>query len=68
MSKLIEQGVDVYLIDNASTDGTAQRVEDLIGRGVIDIETARFFEDEREVLRLDGASQAQGTACASVAP
>ena len=49
VSKLIEQGVDVYLIDNASTDGTAQRVEDLIGRGVIDIETARFFEDEREV-------------------
>jgi hypothetical protein len=47
--KLIAQGVDVHLIDNASTDGTAERVADLVGRGVTDIETVRFFEDGREV-------------------
>jgi hypothetical protein len=47
--KLVEQGVDVFLIDNASTDGTADRVADLVGRGVIDIEQARFQENGREV-------------------
>lgn len=47
--KLVEQGVDVYLIDNASTDGTAERVSDLVGRGVVDIENARFYENGREV-------------------
>lgn len=49
VTKLIEQGVDVYLVDNASTDGTAERVADLVGRGLVDIETARFYEDGREV-------------------
>lgn len=49
VTKLIEHGVDVYLIDNASTDGTAERVADLVGRGVVDIETVRFYEDGREV-------------------
>ncbi|MDN3921774.1 glycosyltransferase family 2 protein [Roseateles violae] len=49
VTKLIEQGVDVYLIDNASTDGTADVVSDLVGRGVVDIETARFHENGREV-------------------
>jgi hypothetical protein len=49
VTKLIEQGVDVYLIDNASTDGTADRVADLVGRGVVDIETVRFEENGREV-------------------
>jgi Glycosyl transferase family 2 len=49
VSKLIQHGVDVHLIDNASTDGTAARVADLVGRGVIDIETVRFEEDGREV-------------------
>ena len=47
--KLISQGVDVFLVDNASTDGTADRVADLVGRGVVAIEQARFFEDGREV-------------------
>ena len=49
VTKLIAQGVDVHLIDNASTDGTAERVADLVGRGVVDIETARFYENGREV-------------------
>lgn len=49
VTKLIAHGVDVHLIDNASTDGTAGRVADLVGRGVTDIETARFYENGREV-------------------
>lgn len=49
VTKLINHGVDVYLIDNASTDGTAAQVADLVGRGVVNIETAKFFEDGREV-------------------
>jgi len=35
---LIEQGVDVYLLDNGSTDGTADRIRHLVGRGVLAIE------------------------------
>jgi hypothetical protein len=49
VNKLISHGVDVYLIDNASTDGTAEQVNDLVGRGLVDIETVRFTENEREV-------------------
>ncbi|HET7795683.1 MAG TPA: glycosyltransferase family 2 protein, partial [Rhizobacter sp.] len=49
VTKLIAHGVNVYIIDNASTDGTAEVVADLVGRGVVDIETARFYENGREV-------------------
>lgn len=49
VTKLIDHGVDVYLIDNASTDGTADVVADLVGRGVVNIESARFYENSREV-------------------
>jgi hypothetical protein len=49
VTKLIASGVDVYLIDNASTDGTIEQVADLVGKGVVDIQTARFYENGREV-------------------
>jgi glycosyltransferase involved in cell wall biosynthesis len=35
---LAEQGVDIYLMDNWSTDGTADIVEQHVGRGVIGME------------------------------
>ncbi|MEO5826739.1 MAG: glycosyltransferase family 2 protein [Gemmatimonadales bacterium] len=35
---LINQGVDVYFLDNGSTDGTVAEVEPFVGRGVIKIE------------------------------
>ena len=38
VSRLIQQGVDVYLIDNWSTDGTVAAVESLLGKGLIGIE------------------------------
>lgn len=52
VSKLIEQGIDVYLIDNASTDGTADRVADFLGNGLIGIEIAQHFENGREIFDL----------------
>lgn len=36
---LVRQGVDVYLIDNGSTDETVSRAEPYLGRGLIEIET-----------------------------
>lgn len=32
---LIADGVDVYLLDHASDDGTADAVADLVGRGLV---------------------------------
>lgn len=43
VSYLINQGVDVYLIDNWSTDNTIEQVQHLIGKGLIGIE--RFPQD-----------------------
>ena len=36
---LIEDGIDVYFLDNHSTDKTRAEVEPWLGRGVIAIET-----------------------------
>jgi predicted nucleic acid-binding Zn-ribbon protein len=38
---LIAQGIDVYVLDDGSTDGTAAAVEPLVGRGVIAVEPLR---------------------------
>jgi hypothetical protein len=38
-----EDGVDVYLIDNCSTDGTAEVASELLGKGLLHIE--RFPDD-----------------------
>lgn len=39
LEHLIGQGVEVYLIDNCSTDRTVEIAERYLGRGLIDIET-----------------------------
>ncbi len=49
VEKLIAQEIDVYLIDNMSSDGTADCVAHLVGSGLIDIEQVRFEENGREV-------------------
>jgi phage shock protein A len=36
---LVENGVDVYLLDNHSTDDTVQQAEKWLGRGLLEIET-----------------------------
>jgi glycosyltransferase involved in cell wall biosynthesis len=38
---LIDHGISVYLLDDGSTDGTAQVVEPYVGRGVVGIEQLR---------------------------
>ena len=52
VSKLIDHGIDVYLIDDASTDSTIDQVQDLVGRGIVDVENVQFLEDGREVFNL----------------
>lgn len=49
IQKLINQGVDVFLIDNGSTDGTQNIAKKFIGKGLIDIETCLFYENGKEV-------------------
>ncbi|MGH9879073.1 MAG: methyltransferase domain-containing protein, partial [Nitrososphaerales archaeon] len=44
VKRLIDNGVDVYLIDNWSSDGTVAAIEPLLGKGLIGIE--RFPADE----------------------
>jgi glycosyltransferase involved in cell wall biosynthesis len=39
LEHLVTQGVDVYLIDNESTDGTVAVAERFLGRGLVGIET-----------------------------
>src|SRR3954462_9064398 len=39
VSDLIAQGVDVYFLDDGSTDGTVGAVEPFLGRGVLAIES-----------------------------
>jgi hypothetical protein len=47
--KLIAGGVDVFVIDNGSTDRSVEILAPLVGRGVVDIRTVRFHEDGREI-------------------
>lgn len=49
VKKLIAGGVDVFVIDNGSTDRTADILSPLVGRGVVDIRAVKFHEDGREV-------------------
>ncbi len=39
ISHLLEQGIEVHLIDNASTDGTVGRARAFLGRGLLAIES-----------------------------
>ncbi len=49
VTKLIRDGIDVFVIDNGSTDGTAELLAPLVGKGIVDIQSVRFQEDGREV-------------------
>ena len=49
VTKLIRHGVDVFVIDNGSTDGTPKLLSPLVGNGIVDIQTVRFQENGREV-------------------
>lgn len=49
VEKLIAGGVQVFVIDNGSTDRTAGILAPLVGRGVVDIRSVKFHEDGREI-------------------
>jgi hypothetical protein len=47
--KLIAGGVEVFVIDNGSTDRTVEILSPLVGKGVVDIRTVKFREEGREI-------------------
>lgn len=49
VSKLIADGVEVFVIDNCSTDRTLEILGPLVGKGIVDIRTVKFYEGDREV-------------------
>ena len=49
ISKLIKQGVDVYLIDNGSTDKSVEIAQNFLNKGLIEIKISKFYENGREV-------------------
>lgn len=49
IQKLIQQGIDVILIDNGSTDSTVNKAMIYLNRGLINIEECKYFENGREV-------------------
>jgi hypothetical protein len=52
ISHLVSQGIDVYVIDNESTDNTVEIAQKWVGQGVIGIETLPYegFYDWRGIL------------------
>lgn len=49
MQKLIKQEVDVYLLDNGSTDDTVEIANQFLGKGLIKVESCVFTENGKEV-------------------
>jgi glycosyltransferase involved in cell wall biosynthesis len=63
ISHLISQNVEVYLIDNWSTDATRKRAQALLGKGLIDIERfpadgpPKYYEWKRLLCRVEALAQ-----------
>lgn len=49
IQKLIQQEVDVYLLDNGSTDDTVEIANQFLGKGLIKVERCVFTENGKEV-------------------
>jgi hypothetical protein len=49
IEKLIQQEVDVYLLDNGSTDDTVEIANQFLGKGLIEVERCVFTENDKEV-------------------
>lgn len=52
VTKLIRDGVDVFILDNGSTDRSIELLAPFVGKGVVDIQSVRFQEGGREVFAL----------------
>jgi hypothetical protein len=45
VDRLILDGIDVYVIDNASTDSSVSKIQALLGHGVVDIVRREYFDE-----------------------
>jgi hypothetical protein len=52
VSKLIDNGLSVYIIDNGCTDSTINNIQSLVGRGIIDIQPLICIENGQHVFNL----------------
>lgn len=50
--KLIESGIDIYILDNGTTDNSIEKIKHLVGRGIIDIEYFLTIENGRHTFKL----------------
>ena len=65
LKHLISQGIEIYVVDNWSTDGTYEMVQSLIGRGVVQVERfpnprpaeAHSFELSNQLKRTEALSK-----------
>jgi glycosyltransferase involved in cell wall biosynthesis len=52
ISKLIQNDISVYLLDNKSTDKTVEKAKRFLGHGLINIESVVYHENGKEVFSL----------------
>lgn len=52
ISKLIQNDICVYLLDNNSTDNTVEKAKKFLGCGLLNVETVVHHENEKEVFSL----------------
>ena len=48
VTKLIDQGIDVFIFNNMSTDSTIDKISHLVGKGIVDIQDVKFLEDGKD--------------------
>jgi len=54
IESLIQQGIDVYVLDNGSTDGSLSVAQSYLRKGVVGVETILFEEGGREIYNWSG--------------
>lgn len=52
IDKLISNGVEIYILDNGCTDSTINRIQHLVGKGIIDIINYITIENGKRVFKL----------------
>lgn len=51
--KLIESGVDIFILDNGCTDGTIEKIQKFVGKGIVDILYFTSEENGKKVFKLE---------------
>lgn len=52
ISKLIENGIEVFILDNGCTDNTISKIQKYVGKGIVDIYHYITLEDGKKVFKL----------------